>query len=178
MEDSMRARFAGRWVALSLFLAVCGGCKQGQGHAPPPLDKQLFIGKWEADEPEQFIQALEFGTDNTFTMRIKSMPETVPGKYAWTGETRLTLEYQLSEELQKKTKAALAEVKAKIRERGEKAPGTTGPAIANSAKQYPDELPAKEELRVGLSDRYGPVLILSTESALHFQFKKPKTNGQ
>jgi hypothetical protein len=178
MGDPMRARFAGRLVALCLLLGICAGCKQGQGPAPPPLDKQLFIGKWEADDPEQFIQAFEFGTDHTFKMTIKSLPEAVPGKYAWTGETRLTLEYQLSEALQKKTKAILAEVKAKIRERGEKAPGPTGPAITNSANQYPDELPPKEELRVGLSDRYGPVLIVTTESGLNFRFKKPKSNGQ
>lgn len=174
----MRARFAYRLTALCLLLGASSGCKQGQGHAPPPLDKEQLVGKWETDEPEQFIQGFEFGADHSFKMMIKSVPEAVPGKYSWTGETKITLEYQPSEELQKKVKAVLGDFKAKIRERGEKSPGTSGPAIIKSANQYPDELPAKEELHVGMSDRYGPVLIVSTQSALNFRFKKLNPNGQ
>jgi hypothetical protein len=174
----MRTFYFGPFVLLCLLLILCVGCNRSQGHAPPPLDKDLLIGKWDADEPEQFIQSCEFAADRSCKLTLKSVPEIVPGMYSWTGETKLTLEYRPSEEAQKNCKVFLKKLKAAIREKGENSPGSTGPALANSANQYPDELPAKEEMRVGLADRYGPVLILTTESGLNFRFKKPKANGQ
>jgi hypothetical protein len=178
MEDSMRAHQIGLFLGLCLLLLVCGGCKQGQGQAPPPLDKDMLIGKWEADDPEQFIQTFEFAADHSLKMTIRTLPDVVPGKFEWTGETKLTVEYQPSEEMQKKCRAFLADFKAKTRERGEKTPGPTGAAITRSADLYPDEVPTKDVYQVGLSDRHGPVLIVSTEKELRQRFKRPKSDGK
>jgi hypothetical protein len=170
MGDSMRAQPAGLFVILSLLLGACGGCKHAQ--APPPLDKDLLIGKWETDDPEQFVQTCEFAADHSMKMTIKKLPEAVPGKYTWSGDKTLSVEYQPSEEMQKQGKVLLAEIKKERKELGEKTGGPTGAGILSSANLYPDELPAKEDFQVGLSPVNGPVLLLTTEKGLKFHFKK------
>jgi hypothetical protein len=156
--------------SLGFFLAACSGSTEN--HAPPALDRQMLVGKWEADEPEQLLQALEFSADQSFRMTIKQVPETVPGTYTWSGNASLAVEYRPSDEAKKACKATLAAVKQDFRERGKKAGGSIGAGLEQAADDYPDELPAKEELRIGMSDRYGPVLVVISAKGLNFRFKK------
>lgn len=167
-------RFAYCFLPVAVCLPLCAcGSKEG-GHAPPPLDTELLLGKWQAFETDQLIQSFEFKPDQTFSMQIRNVPEVIPGKYSWSGDYSLRLEYQPSEEVQKACRAALKEMKHNMTGAASKMGGTIGDNILQSAAKYPDELPAKEELRVGLSDRYGPNLSLTTAKGLIWTFKKPK----
>ena len=61
-----------------------------ENHSPPPLDKGMLLGKWEAEEPEQLIQAFEFGADKSLRMWLKQVPDPVSGTYDWSGHASLT----------------------------------------------------------------------------------------
>jgi hypothetical protein len=158
--------------SLSWLLAACGG--PSEDHSPPALDKEMLLGQWEAYDPEQLIQAYEFAADKSLRMKLKQVPEVVPGSYDWSGNASLTLEYLPSEQSKKACEAVLAAVKQDLRERGKKSPGPVGAGLEKAADNYPDELPTKETLRIGMSDRYGPVLVVTTEKGLNMRFKKPK----
>jgi len=166
----MRPAFRLLTCGIGLLLTACGTPKED--HSPPPLDKDMLLGKWEADDPEQLVQGYEFAAEKSLRMKLKQVPETVPGTYDWSGNASLTMEYRPSVEAKKASATVLAAVKQDLRDRAKKTPGPVGAGLENAANNYPDELPAKELLRIGLSDRYGPVLVITTEKGLNMRFKK------
>jgi uncharacterized protein (TIGR03066 family) len=168
----MRPTYRFLIYGLGLLLTACGSPKED--HSPPPLDKDMLLGKWEADDPEQLIQEFEFAADKSLHLKLRQVEETVPGTYEWSGNASLTLEYRPSDEAKKASAAVLAAVKQDLRDRAKKTPGPVGAGLQNAANNYPDELPAKETLRIGMSDRYGPVLVVTTEKGLNMRFKKPQ----
>jgi hypothetical protein len=158
-------------IALSLTLSACGS--KGS-NAPPPLDKSLLVGKWESREADQLIQAVEFRDDNSFVMRILNVRDTIPGTYSWSGEFSISLQYKPSESAQAACKGVLKEIKSRLSDGGTKMGGPIGDNMRKTSERYPDDWPANEEMRVALSDRYGPDLTLTEEKGLIFSFKRPK----
>jgi hypothetical protein len=159
-------------VGVCLALISCGS--KGD-NAPPPLDKGMLLGKWEAREADQLIQAIEFKDDKTFVMRFLNVPDAISGTYSWSGEFSLGLQYQPSEAAQAASKGVLKDIKSRLADGAAKmGGGPIGDNMRKTAEQYPDEWPAKNEMRVSLSDRYGPDLTLVEQKGLIFSFKKPK----
>jgi hypothetical protein len=165
-----------RWtrllIGIALLLGACGGSKES--HAPPAINQDLLIGKWEAEEPEQLIQSFQFGSDNSLKMALWNMQEPIPGTYSWSGPNTISVEYKLSEEAKKASKEALAAFKEHRREHGKKAGGQYGGLISASADRFPDEQVEKENWVVGLSDKDRVVLVLIREDKMHFEFRPPK----
>ena len=165
-----------RWTCM-LFgtILLFGGCqaKEQDNHPMAPLNRDLLIGKWEADDENQFVQGCEFAADNSFHMTIWHSKAPVNGKFAWSGPTTLTVEYHPSEEAKNAYKSSSAAYRENIQEIGKKSP-QYGPQILGSANNYPDEVPDMEELTVGLSERNKPTLAVATKKGLTFRFRKPE----
>jgi len=169
-----------RNLFLLLILGAClltGGCGDSKGvQSPPALNQDLIIGKWEAEEPDQFIQAFEFNNDKSARMTIWQVKEPVKATYSWSGSNTVLVEYQASDEDRKGYRAGVEAMKAKRLKAAEQAGG--GGPIANGLKrsidQFNAELPAREEFRVGASAGQHPTLVLSSEKHLSFSFRRPK----
>ena len=159
-------------ILLALFLSACGG--SNVSHAPPTINRELLVGKWQATESEQVIQSYEFAADKSIQVRFWNQAEPLKGTYAWTGDNTIAVEYQLPGE----TKIAYQELLGKFRnhivDRAKKSGGQHVEQIAKSSEQYTDELLDKQNYRVGLSEGASPVLVLFTDKGMQFQFKKAK----
>jgi hypothetical protein len=152
---------------LALLLGACSG--KG-GHAPPPLNKQLLAGKWKNSSDVQFVAGYEFAEDGTLKMTLRGMRRPVPGRYTWSGERDLDLEYQGAEGVRQAYQEAAKAYKDQVRDRiksGE-LPDRAGPSILGTVR---DELPAKETLRVSLSEQ-PRLLILGGEGGASQTFEK------
>src|SRR5262249_8633906 len=166
------------WICLlaasALCLSACG--PKEEVHGPPPLDRNMLIGKWEPEEAEQFFQEVEFENDKSFRVSIWHVPEVVPATYSWSGNNMLTVQYHPSEAAKKSYKKSLADYRERIKKLAENNIPQYRDVIAKSANDYTDELPAEEELRIGLSttERQGPNLTLKTKTGINYSFKKPK----
>src|SRR5260370_15344360 len=80
-------------VGMALLLGSCGGSKES--HALPPINQDLLVGKWEAEEPEQFIQGCQFEADKSFAMTIWHMPQPLTGTYSWSTDRKIAVELRL-----------------------------------------------------------------------------------
>src|SRR5437870_1346552 len=114
-----------RWTCM-LFgtILLFGGCqaKEQDHHPMAPLNRDLLIGKWEADDESQFVQGCEFAADNSFHMTIWHSKAPIDGKYAWSGPTTLTVEYHPSEEAKTAYASSLLEFREQIKERAKNSP--------------------------------------------------------
>jgi hypothetical protein len=134
------------------------------------LNHDLLVGKWEAQDKDQFVTAYEFGADKSVRVWIWHVPEPISGTYSWSGNNSLTLECHPSEEAKKAYKEQVAAFRQRIREN---ASGQYKDSIAKSADKYPDEFPEKEVLRIGLSEK--PVMLeVMTPADIKYTFTKAK----
>jgi 2-succinyl-5-enolpyruvyl-6-hydroxy-3-cyclohexene-1-carboxylate synthase len=102
------------------------------------------------------------------------VPEFVAGTYSWTGNSTLNLAYHPSQDARKAYKASLAELREKIRQTAESARDQYAQGIASAASKFADEIPEKEELQVGLSERKEPQLVVTSEKGMRYAFRKAK----
>src|SRR5262249_43929940 len=148
VSEAIIMRRSRHWARLllgtALLLGACAGGSK-ESHAPPPVNRDLLVGKWQADEDEQLIQTWEFAPGDTFKMTLWHMPEPISGKYSWSGSGSLAMQYDLPDETKKACKEALANYRQHRQEIGKKAGGQYGGLIAESAKQYPEEQVDKED---------------------------------
>ena len=151
--------FAG---CLALLLA---GCSAKVSHAPPPLNQKALAGKWTSASTESFLLGYDFADDGTFTMTIAHMERPVPGQYAWSGERDLDLDYQVTPEVREAYDAA---VKA-YKEKANALPGMARPSMLRLVR---DELPAKETLLVGISEK-PPELVVTYGQGVSLNFVRP-----
>jgi hypothetical protein len=122
-----------------------GGGGKGS-HAPPPIDHQLLVGKWNSDSDHLLITGFDFAGDGTLKMTIRGMKKPVPGRYKWSAEHTLALEYQLAD-----VKQAYQEAVKTYREAVSKI--TDARMVMSLLAIVRDELPAEEQYQVGLSER-------------------------
>ncbi len=154
-------------IGLILTLGACSGPKQNG--APPPVNRELLIGSWAAPEEGQLVRTVEFAADGSMKITFKNVPGEVAGKYAWSDDHSLAVEYQASAEAKK---AYHATVKAMLEQIKELAKRMGKPAIeASAVEHYPEELPAQETMRVGLT---ADQLALTTQSGLALAFNRVK----
>jgi hypothetical protein len=143
--------------SLALLLGACSG---GGGHAPPPLNKQLLVGKWKNASSAKFLAGYEFTDDGTAKLTFQGMEQPVLARYAWSGDRTLDLDYQLTPEVQRAYKAAAKAYKDQITDLikagklHERAGGPMSAAVH-------DELPARETLQVAISEQ--PRFIMLTD---------------
>jgi len=159
-------------TGLALFLGACGG--SNESHAPPALNRDLIVGKWQAVESEQVIQSYEFAADNSIVMTFWHRAEPVKGTYSWSGDNKITVEYQLPDETKKSCQEVLANYRQHLKDRAKSGGGQYAEQIGNSANRWTDELLDTQVYRVGISEGANAILVLHSEKDLEFQFKKPK----
>jgi hypothetical protein len=159
---------------LGLLAASCGsGTVRTDDVTPVSKYKEMLVGKWDADLEDQFVQAYEFGPDNKLKVTVKGMKEPISGKYAWQGDRELELEYQAPEEVKKNFAAAIKAIKDPKRKMAEGG-GPIGDAVKSSLDSIPDELPAKESVKVILSEKPHDLLIVTLERGLTLNFNRAK----
>jgi hypothetical protein len=151
---------------LALLLGACGAKTT---HGPPPLNKQLLVGKWKNPSELVLITGYEFAEDGAFKMTVQGTDRPVPGRFTWSGERDLDLKYE-GEEARKAYQAAAKALKDKVQGRMDKKEldGRVGSAILASIHE---ELPAEEKVRVGLADP-GRLLVLTTPDGESRRFDK------
>jgi hypothetical protein len=140
-------------LAWYLFAYSPGGGGGKGGTAPPPIDHQLLVGKWKSDTDQLMISGFDFAGDGSMKMTIRGMKQPIPGRYSWSAEHTLALEYQLADVKQAYQEAAKAyrEEVSKIKD----------PKMVTSLLAIArDELPAEEKFQVGISER--PRLLILT----------------
>jgi hypothetical protein len=157
-----------------LLIASCSSGKvTNNDNTPVSKYKEMLVGKWNADGKEQLVQAYEFGPDNKFKMTVKGMPEVVEGKYSWVGDRELELEYQASDGAKKGFAAAVKAHKEPLLKTAAGG-GPIGDAVKKSLDMMPDELPAKEKVKVILGEKPHDLLIITFEHGLILNFDKVK----
>jgi hypothetical protein len=161
-------------TALGLLITSCGsGTVKTDPVVPVGKYKEMLVGKWVADTPNQLVQAYEFGPDDKFKMTVKGITGAIEGKYSWVGDRELELEYQASEAAKKEYVAAVQASKEPLRKTAEGG-GPIGDAVKKSMDAIPDELPAKETVKVILSEKPHDLMIVTLEKGLTLNFDRAK----
>jgi hypothetical protein len=151
-------------------LALLLGCSGPVSYAPPPLNKELLAGKWKNASEGQFIAGYEFADDGTVKMTVLGREQPIPGRYTWSGERTLDLEYSEAPDVRQAYRAAAKAYKDQVTERvkDRKLPDRAAPGMLAAV---PDELPAKATVRVAISDQ-PRLLILINEGGAPQTFEK------
>jgi hypothetical protein len=157
---------------LVLFLGACTGSggTGNAGRAPPPLNKQLLAGKWKNASKAQFIAGYEFAEDGTLKMTVQGMDQPIHGRYSWSGERALDLEYPAAAEVRQAYQTAAKAYKERVEQRikAKELSDKAGPGLLASVE---DDLPAKETFRVGISDK-PRLLLLTAENGASRNFEE------
>jgi hypothetical protein len=144
----MRAKL----LLVAILAFVLGACSRTGAPAPPPLDKHLLTGKWKSTSEAQLVAGYEFAEDGAVKVTIRGMEQPIAGRYAWSGERTLDLEYPPAAETQQAYEAAAKAYKDDVQDRikAGKLPDRAGPSILSAVR---DKWPTSEALRVALSDQ-------------------------
>jgi hypothetical protein len=137
-------------IGLALLLSACSPPRVNQ--PPPPLKKELLSGKWVSTTDGLLIAGYEFSADGTVKVNVRGMEKPIQARYTWSGDRTVDLDYQLTDEVQQAYKAAVKTYKEGVNDRIKKGklPDRAAASIMSTA---PDELPAKETMRVALSEK-------------------------
>ena len=154
---------------LVLGVVACGG---KVNHAPPPLKKELLIGKWKHPSDARLITGYQFAEDGTFEMTVKGVDKKVPGKFNWTGDRSLELVYKDTPQELKKAYAEAAKAfreDIKQRVKDHKLNDRAAPSILSAIE---DELPNREEFQVSISEQPRELNLIIPESGATQRFDK------
>jgi hypothetical protein len=152
-----------------LLLGACSTKNAGRDHAPPPLNKDLLRGKWKSATPDVFRTSYEFGDDGTVKMKVQGIKEPIKGRYGWSGERTVAVEFA-DEETRKACGAAAKSYKDDIKTKIEQKKMLDRIGNTMIAAVGEDTLPEKETYRVGISDpKY---LILTREDSIEMRFQR------
>jgi hypothetical protein len=162
----MRASELSLAACLVLPLGACARSEPVPVHAAPvPVKRELLIGAWAATNRFQLVQEMEFARDGSMKAVFKAMPEAVPGKYSWTDDRSIVLEYRPSEAARKEFRRLVRRHREKVRETLER---KAGPEVAERmAAAYPLELPERHVCHVGLAENQ---LVLNDDAGLKLSF--------
>jgi hypothetical protein len=159
-----------RSLCLLLIGALCllpGACAKREVKTddvtitPVSKYKELLVGKWQNDNQEDIIQGYEFASDNTMKMTVKGMKEPVPGKFSWSGERELDITYNAGPDVKKGYVAAVNAYKEPLRKRVGKGEGPIAAGMKKGMDAIPDNLRAKETIKVTLAEKPQEVLIVN-----------------
>jgi hypothetical protein len=156
---------------LALLLGACSGKGapgKGAGSAPLPLKKELMAGKWKNISDTSLISEVEFGANNTLKTRVQGMKEPIEGRYTWSGEREITVEYR-ADDVQKAYEAAVKAYKEDLKERVKNKKLYERAALSLSST-VPDHWPAHEKFGVAITEE--PRLILTNEEGGQKTFEK------
>jgi hypothetical protein len=159
---------------LGLLVSACGDHKGKQDDITPVSKyKELLGGQWEVGTKEELLQGYEFGSDNTLKMTIKGMAGPVQGKFTWSGDKELEIEHQVGEEVKKQYAAAVKAYKEPTRKKLEEKNVDQRSALGMKMglNAIPDELPARETLKIILGEKPFLVLIV-TNNGVTKTFKR------
>jgi hypothetical protein len=149
---------------------VLGACSSKKSAPPPPLpNKELLTGKWNNSSEIQFLAGYEFDEDGVVKVTFRGLKDPIPGRYTWTGERTMELEYSKEADDQKAYEAAAKSYKGEIEDRiqKKKLDGKAGSSIRGMVN---DKLPLKETFTVGISDP--KLLILVRKGGVSLTFNK------
>jgi hypothetical protein len=152
------------------FVAACGGPTPNS--APPAVKRELLTGKWQAREKEQLFQTIEFKDDKKFQATLFKTQSPIAGTYAWSGDTKLTLEFQFTDEGKKAGKEALAAYRQYVKDRAKAGGGQYEQQITASASQYVDDLIDKQDWIVNITEGQNADLVLKSNQGVEFVFKR------
>jgi hypothetical protein len=162
----MRAKF----LLVAGLVLLLGACSGKVSQAPPPINKQLLTGKWKNSSEVQLIAGYEFSDDGALKVTVRGMDLPVLGRYTWSGERTLDLDYKAEADVQKAYAAAAKAYKDDVRDRVKagKLPDRAGPSILGAVR---DEWPASETVQVGISEQ-PRLLMLGSEGGGSQTFEK------
>ncbi len=153
---------------LALLLSSCAA-RTGPP-APPVPNKKELPGKWKNTSPGEFVEDYEFGDDGTFKVNFHGMAKPVTGKYSWSDDRTLDLEYDTPDDVQEAYRAAAKAEKELVHKRiksGVMLP-QAGPPLLASIR---DELPAKDSVRVSINEK-PPLLFVNREGVSTQTYEK------
>jgi len=161
----MRTRF----LLIGTLALLLGACSSQKSKVPPLPHKEWLVGKWKNSAQAQFLTGYEFDKDGGLKVMFQGLKEPIAGKYTWSDDRTVVLEYAKSAEVEKTYEAAAKTFKEQVNERiqTKKLDGRAGPSLLRSAA---DKLPEKDTFTVGLVDpKY---LILSRPDVSSMSFEK------
>jgi hypothetical protein len=149
---------------------LLGGCTSKTNPAPPALHKEWLPGKWKNSSKAMFLAGCEFTEDGAVKMKFEGMEKPAEGRYKWSGERTIEVEYPTAADVQKAYKEAAKAYKDHVKKRIETKDlsDKAGPAMLGAVR---DELPAKETFQVAISDQ-PRMLILTDEKNAKQEFDK------
>ena len=155
----MRKRFL-LVLALALLSSACS--RTSSGSAPPAPNRSLLAGKWKNSSESQLISSYEFAENGNFAVSIRGMGEPVKGKFVWSDDRSLSLEYQITAEMQKAYEAAAKAYKDEVNDKIKNGllPDRAGPSIMGGVR---DKWPVAETFKISLPEK-PPMLIVIGES--------------
>jgi hypothetical protein len=145
-------------------------CSSNSGTAPPTFDKELLRGKWKNSSESQIVAGYEFAADGTLKVSILAMDQPLTGRYSWSGDRTLDLEYKLAAEVAQAYEAAAKAYKDDVNARikAGKLSDRAGPSILGAVQ---DKWPASESFTAAISDQ-GKLLILNRPNGGSQSFEK------
>lgn len=155
-------------ASLGLFVGACSSKGGGKTHAPPPLDKDLLMGKWKRESSVLFLAGYEFAADGTVKISFLGMKQPIKGHYTWSGDRAVNVEYPQDEGVRKDYEAAAKAYKEDVKKKLETKEYSerAGPTLLRSVAE---KLPEKERLGVGISDPKYLILVREDSSNMTFQ---------
>lgn len=161
----MRTRF----LLIGTLALLLGACSSEKSRVPPLPHKEWLAGKWKNSAEAQFLASYEFDKDGRLKVTFQGMKEPIAGKYTWSDDRTLVLEYSKSADAKQAYEAAAKAYKEDINDRlkQKKLDSRAGPSLLRSAA---DKLPDQDSFTVGLVDpKY---LILSRPNVSSMNFEK------
>jgi hypothetical protein len=145
----MRATFLLLIGVPILFLGACSNKQPGV--APPPPKKELVVGKWKTSSDSLFLQGFEFGEDGKMELLYKGMKKPITGRYTWSDERNVEVEYEKDEGARQDYEAAAKMYRDQLQEDVDHQ--RLDQKIAGGLRSgLVDKLPDKEVFRVGIND--------------------------
>ena len=155
----------------SLVLGMCA-CGGKVNHAPPPLKKELLIGKWKQLSNSRLITGYQFSEDATFQMTVKGLDKQVPGKFSWTGDRTIELVYKDAPDDLKKAYTEAAKAFREDIQNRVKNHTLNERAVPSMLSTVKYELPSKEELQVSISEQPREMTLIDPENGTTQRFEK------
>jgi len=145
-------------ASVGLVLTSCGGQPGSQAKTVATLKpRDVIVGVWQikqGDPLDPFIVSYEFAADNTLKLHCKDAKEPIKGKYTFVNDYAVEVEYEATEEGRQAYAAAVKAHKSGGTAAAKKESGNIPPAIqgamANMFGRIPDQLPAKEKLKIAV----------------------------